>query len=905
MIPGKKEYHIGIDYGTSNSCVGIFMNGNVQIVPNKLGERTTPSVIYFTNDNKILVGEDTITQKIDNPKNLIYEVKRFIGLSYEEFMKRDFAKYLNYDVVNIDNIPKIKININGEDHFYSSIDISAYILKKMIQNAEDFIEEENKGIKINKAVITVPAHFNNNQISAVETAAKLAGIEAARIIYEPTAAALAYGLGQNLIVEDKSILKAQNKKNLYYSINPGDDEEAPNPFCLLKNGSSENAIVFDLGGGTLDVTLLKIKKNMDGIPDFDILATDGNIHLGGSDFDNKLIDFCIKEFCNVSGYKENEVINDKNACKRLKIKCERAKKLLSIMKETIINLDNFYGSDDLTIKISRDTFEDICKDLYGEIEKIIYSLINNYEGGININDIDEVILVGGATKMTGIKIFLGTIFTPEKIKSNLNPDEAVAYGATLDRAKMEENDKINFNLQDIVAYDLGVETYNNEMNTIIKKFSKIPSYKDKNFIINLTESNKDIIINVYEGNNKFVKDNQFLGSLSLKNINKLGELIYNVKFTVDVNSKLKVTIKVESLGLEKEEEIKNITHALVDKTSKKIKILKSKELIPMISINSILISSINKLKESKTEDEKRLNLDNCIKFQEDKVNNYLTFLTDNEAAYEYVYNSTKELFEFYLDMFRLKNNQNSKINEIITKIKNFMKNLIGAIGYLADLLEMLEKLRKIDCAQEFYEIFVNYIELLNNEALSKKNEQKYSRYYCKLYFERVFCDTRKYILESDLKKMNENIKIKYFEQKNISEEELKKVNSYAEYIERRMNEGKFIFGKTGFTVIGKKIEKYEIDPEKLTPEEFQDVLDIFENMVSSFDKSKYSLGELYCLANIIYINGEYFKRGYKKLYKEINRFETILANNKNIDQDWIESINELISDLKNDNNSEI
>ena len=325
----------------------------------------------------------------------------------------------------------------------------------------------------------------------------------------------------------------------------------------------------------------------------------------------------------------------------------------------------------------------------------------------------------------------------------------------------------------------------------------------------------------------------------------------------------------------------------------------------MIFINSILISSINKLKESKTEDEKRLNLDNCIKFQEDKVNNYLTFLTDNEAAYEYVYISTKELFEFYLDMFKLKNNQNSKINEIITKIKNFMKNLIGAIGYLADLLEMLEKLRKIERAQEFYEIFVNYIELLNNEALSKKNEQKYSRYYCKLYFERVFCDTRKYILESDLKKMNENIKIKYFEQKNISEEELKKVNSYAEYIERRMNEGKFIFGKTGFTVIGKKIEKYEIDPEKLTPEEFQDVLDIFENMVSSFDKSKYSLGELYCLANIIYINGEYFKRGYKKLYKEINRFETILANNKNIDQDWIESINELISDLKNDNTSEI
>ena len=201
MNPNQKEYHIGIDYGTSNSCVGIFMNGTVQIAPNRLGERTTPSVVSFSSDNKAIVGEDTISKKIDDYKNTIYEVKRFIGLSYEEFVNRGFSKNLNYEVVNINNIPKIKITLNGVDYFYSAVEISALIIKKMVQNAEDFIAEIHQGIKINTAVLTVPAHFDNNQISAVKAAANLAGIQVARIINEPTAAALAYGLGQNLLPE--------------------------------------------------------------------------------------------------------------------------------------------------------------------------------------------------------------------------------------------------------------------------------------------------------------------------------------------------------------------------------------------------------------------------------------------------------------------------------------------------------------------------------------------------------------------------------------------------------------------------------------------------------------------------------------------------------------------------------
>ena len=900
MIPKQKEYHIGIDYGTSNSCVGIFINGTVQIPPNRLGERTTPSVVYFTADNKVLVGEDTISQKIDDYKNTIYEVKRFIGLTYEEFLEKDFAKNLNYDVVNIDNIPKIKVNINGTDYFYSAIEISSFIIKKMVQNAEDFINEIHQGVKITKAVLTVPAHFHDHQISAVRTAANLAGIQVARIIKEPTAAALAYGLGHNLII-GKDNINNHNKNNLYVSSNPENYYEAPNPFQLIKDNSSEKVIVFDLGGGTLDVTLLNIKKNIDGNIVFDVLATDGNIHLGGSDFDNHLIDFCINQFCKETGYKEEIIRQDKKACKRLKIKCENHKKLLNILNETVINIDNFYGQNDLIITMCRDKFDEICQDLYIEIEKIINSILEENE--ITIFQIDEVILVGGGTKMIGVKNFLGRIFSPNKIKSNLNPDEAVAYGATLDRAKMEESEKINFNLQDITAYNLGVEVKNHEIDTIIRKFTKIPWKNNKDYHLILTKEEPDIIVSVYEGNGKFANDklNKYLGQIILENelIKKYGKIDYNVEFKVDANSTLFVTIKIDSLGIEKTEEIKNITHALADTASRKTKIIKSKILTPMVSINSIIVSSLNKLQQSTNDEERVKNLNNCIQIQEDKVNNFEMFLSDNETAYEYVYTSTRDLFNFYIDMFKLKDNKKANIPGIIKNIKGFMKNLINAIGYMIDLLDMFIQIKKFGCYNEFYEIFINYMELLNNEALNKKDKKKYSRYYCKLYFERVFYDSRKYISDKDLKYMQEKLKENYIKQKNIAEEELKKANSFTDFIEQRMKQGKFIFGKTGFTVIGKKIQNFEQNMENLSLEEYQEVLDIYENMAGSFDKTKYSIGELYCLGNIIYINSQIFDRGYKKLWKDINRFETILKNNLEAEsQEWIQSIKEIISELK-------
>ena len=375
--------------------------------------------------------------------------------------------------------------------YKSAEEISSLVIKKAVQNAEDFIAETEQieGLKITKAIITVPAHFNENQKNAIRTAAKMAGIEIPRIINEPTAAALAYGIGHDLIAEDLS----KSKKNDYFERTYTKKEFDVAPIASHFK-SEQKAIVFDLGGGTFDITLLNIKKNHEGQLVFEVELTNGDIHLGGSDFDNKLIDYCLKQFCKDTQNDENEVRKDKRACHRLKIKCENAKKLLSTKNEIIINVDNFYKEDDLCIKLSLDLFETICKDLFERINNLIKEVLEDV--GKNASDIDNIILVGGATRMIGVKNLLKKLFSEDKIKDNINPDEAVAIGATLEAAKIEISDKMNFVLQDIIPYNLGIGSINNNineinkgdvMNTIIKKYSKIPCSAEKSFTSNLDQ----------------------------------------------------------------------------------------------------------------------------------------------------------------------------------------------------------------------------------------------------------------------------------------------------------------------------------------------------------------------------------------------------------------------------------
>ena len=551
------------------------------------------------------------------------------------------------------------------------------------------------------------------------------------------------------------------------------------------------------------------------------------------------------------------------------------------MEETLIELDYFLGKDDLIIKISRETFEKICFDLFLKIEKTIHSVID--EGGINYDNIGEVILVGGASKMISIKKLLEKYFNPQKIKLNSNSEDSVAYGATIDL--------IQSNLKEIVAYNLGVETFNDEMNIIIKKFSRIPSSKSKNFQITLTEEKPNIAINIYEGNNKLVRNNKFLGQIIFDEINKFGEISHNIKFSVDMNYTLTVNVKIDSLDIEKKLEIKNITHAVCNKVEKKIKIINNR---PKFDIGHILMGGINRFP---TEEEI---LCEKIRKQEDMVKTYMIFI-DEVQSYERIYSSTKELFYLYIDLFKLKQNKKENISFYIIKIKEFMKNLTRIIDYIniKDILAIFEELKHIGYIQEFYEIFIDYIELLNNEALTKKINSNYNN--CKIYIENVLYDTNKYILDSDLEAMNESLKNKFLEQKKICKEELKKINffEYLTYlIEKRIKFDKLNFENTGFINIKKKFENFGKNEDKLSREEILEVLDIYRYMANSYDDAKYSIEELYCLSNIIYINGKIFRRGLKKLNKVIKRFEIILKNLENVKLDWIESTKKIIKEIK-------
>ena len=904
-----KEYYIGIDYGTSNSCVGIYMNGGVIIAPNRIGERTTPSIVFIKDEKNVLVGEETISQKLDDYKNTIYEVKRFIGLNYEDFTEMEYDKNLNYDIVNQNGIPKIKVNVNEKELFYSAEEISSLIIKKMVKCAEDFIAEKEGGIKITKAIITVPAHFTEQQKEAVRSAAKMAGIEIPRIINEPTAAAVAYGVGKDLVVQNENS-NYKRITTLHTSVYKTDDScEAPLP--NEKPKSNENIIVFDLGGGTLDITIMNLSKNNEGNINFEINGTDGDTHLGGSDFDNKLIDYCIQEFCKQTGIKEEDIKKDKKSCKRLKIKCENAKKMLSITKETIINVDNFYDKNDLFIRMTRDLFDDLCKDLYDRIEVLIKNVFLDL--GKELSEIDEIILVGGATRMTGVKNLLGRLFGQHKVKDNLNPDEAVAFGATLEAAKMEEKDKVKFNLQDITAYKLGIASFNPDPNDkqngdlmypIIKKFSKIPSSKEKNFKVELNNNYPYISIKIYEGNEKYVKKNKLLGEMRVDGINKLGLIEYKVKFSVDVNGQLTVTITIDSLGIKKEEIIKEITHAVVDENKKKIKIIKNKNLSTLHSV----IGSINvikqKLSESYDISNKLDNLNDCCFKYEELVKNYMLFVKENESIYEKVYLSTKELFSYYIERLKLKGKGENKIENIIQNIKNLMNNLISQVGYLEDLIDMFTEIQKENnLKNEYYEIIINFIEILNSEGLKRKDNKEFSRYYSKLYFERAFFLAKKYIKENDLINIDKSLFERYEKEKKSSEGELKKVNSFTDFIERRVKEGKFIFGKTGFTMVGAKIDKFERDMDSLKIEEIKDILDLFQNMADSFDKKENSIGEAYCISNIIFINYQFFNRGYDKLWEYINRLKTILFSHEGETYDWLNDAKYIIREVERQNSS--
>ena len=903
---------VGIDFGTSNSCSGVYINGSVKLVPNKIGEKITPSIVLFkklsnipNNNNdkdEILVGEEALCESFDNLKNYIYEIKRFIGLDYNEFKEMGFNKTLNYDIENVNGTPKIKIVCNNIEKHFTVEQISYLIIKKIIANTEAFISEltQKPGTKIKTAVFTVPSQFTDHQKQSILDAAKAAGIEIPRIIIEPTAAALAYGIGHDLI---------KCEKDMFSSTMEGDDYNV----APLANGfikSKEKIMTFDLGGGTFDLTILNITKIDDDTLSFKTELTDGDIHLGGSDFDKMLMEYCINYFCEeneLNKEQRDEITNNLLICRRLKTKCESAKKLLSVKYEAIIQFDNFYNDTDLTIKIKLEEFNDICASLFQRIKDIILKVLK--EAKIKEDDINKVILIGGATRMSGIRTLLINLFGENKIKSDINPDEAVAIGATLEAAKIQIKQNLNFVLQDIIPFNIGVLIKNPDVNDtahkeiihpIISRSSKIPSNNERKYKVNISDRNPDLAVTIYEGSEK--KDRYpktKLGEIIIPGLPK-GTFSYKIKLDIDANGKLTGYLNSEELNIINKEINFVRKNKIGYLMGKKLKIADNINLNAIGRVNEQLKSQKKLIEDSHNQNERYRKLKECSQIYEELITNYNSFVQFNENIYEKIFSYTKELFNIYLDILKMKKDT----QEIIIKIKEKMMNLITVQSYIEELMVIFKDIRNV-FPNVYYTIFINYMEILNNEGRKQllrdnKSGKKLLRYYAKLYFEQAFFGITKFVDEEKLKTIDLDIKNQYDIQKKINHDELGKLNSFSYYIERLIKDGQYLFDESGFTEMVFKLKKiiYSQNVNEFTDAEKQDILDIFIGMANSFDKSQNTIEEAFCLANIIKMKYKYMNiRDAEKLEGYIERLRQIMAKKEVDKYPWYSRINELINNL--------